>query len=433
MNQYPHIKGVTDLATINPKLALEWNYEKNEGLLPEDVMPGTDRKVWWRCLMGHEWQARVYSRSYGAGCPYCAGNVLCIGVNDLATKAPHLLKEWDYEANSMLPENIAAGSATRVSWVCSKGHKWDAVVSSRVDGRGCPYCSGKKVWQGFNDLSSQNTELASEWDYERNGDLLPTEVPAYSSRKVWWLGKCGHSYEAKISNRMIGTGCPYCCGKKILKGFNDFQTMYPKLAQEWNYGQNTFGPDEVTIGSQRAVWWRCDKGHEWKTAISNRIRGTGCPFCAGKKPIPGSNDFKTMNPDLMLEWNYEKNVEVNPSDLTYQSRRRVWWMCKKHHEWRAEIFERVHGQGCPICAKEINRHVVNVGVDDLATLRPDIAEEWDYERNEFKPNQVLLQSNKSVWWICKRGHHWRAKIQDRAKGNGCPRCSGKTYVKTYIV
>lgn len=81
----------------------------------------------------------------------------------------------------------------------------------------------------------------------------------------------------------------------------------------------------------------------------------------------------------------------------------------------------------------VNLDKFYVGVDDLATLRPDIAEEWDYERNEFKPNQVLLQSNKSVWWICKRGHHWRAKIQDRAKGNGCPRCSGKTYVKTYIV
>ena len=90
MNQYPLIRGQTDLKARNPALAEEWDGIRNKGLTPEDVQPGSVKKVWWRCRKGHSWMAAVYSRTAGAGCPYCAGNRLIPGVNDLATAAPLL-------------------------------------------------------------------------------------------------------------------------------------------------------------------------------------------------------------------------------------------------------------------------------------------------------------------------------------------------------
>ena len=109
------IVGKTDLATVRKDLAEQWDHEKNGDLRPCDVQPGTSKKVWWRCKKGHSWKAYVYSRSAGTGCPYCSGNILEKGVNDLATKAPGLIEEWDYEKNKPLtPSDVAAGSSRKV-------------------------------------------------------------------------------------------------------------------------------------------------------------------------------------------------------------------------------------------------------------------------------------------------------------------------------
>ena len=66
------IKGENDLQTVNPTLANEWNYEKNDGLTPLDVRPSSGKKVWWKCREGHEWQATINHRNNGNGCPICA-------------------------------------------------------------------------------------------------------------------------------------------------------------------------------------------------------------------------------------------------------------------------------------------------------------------------------------------------------------------------
>ena len=63
--------GHNDLQSVNPALAKEWNYEKNNGLTPMVVMPNSGKKVWWKCSKGHEWQARVADRNKGRGCPIC--------------------------------------------------------------------------------------------------------------------------------------------------------------------------------------------------------------------------------------------------------------------------------------------------------------------------------------------------------------------------
>ena len=68
------IKGVNDLKTLNPELAMEWDAEKNTDRNPEDVMPGSGIRVWWKCKEGHSWDAIINTRAVrGNGCPYCEG------------------------------------------------------------------------------------------------------------------------------------------------------------------------------------------------------------------------------------------------------------------------------------------------------------------------------------------------------------------------
>ena len=140
---------------------------------------------------------------------------LIIGKNDLSTVNPALAKEWNYEKNGELkPEQFTANSNKKIWWKCSKGHEWQASIYSRNNGNGCPTCAGQKVLQGETDLATVNPKLASEWNYEKNGDLAPKDFMANSHRKVWWKCSKGHEWQATINNRNKGNGCPHCRGRK---------------------------------------------------------------------------------------------------------------------------------------------------------------------------------------------------------------------------
>ena len=129
------LKGYNDLATINPKLASEWNYEQNDDLNPENFTANSSKKTWWKCDKGHEWKATIASRNKGRGCPYCTGLKVVKGVNDLATINPILAGEWNHKRNGDLkPEDFMKGSNQTVWWKCKKGHEWKATIVNRSMG-----------------------------------------------------------------------------------------------------------------------------------------------------------------------------------------------------------------------------------------------------------------------------------------------------------
>ena len=267
----------------NARLMAEWNWEKNNelGFDPNKLTCGGDKKPWWKCEKGHEWQATIGSRNSGCGCPYCAGLLVIKGENDLQTVNPIVAEEWDCEKNGDLtPTDVSPYSHKKIWWKCKNGHEWQAAVSKRTLGQNCPFCSGKKAWQGYNDLSITNPELVSEWDFQKNNTPI-CEYRPMSNKKVWWICDKGHSWEAAICKRVSGEKCPICHGKKILIGFNDLTTTHPSLVQEWDYEKNKdFLPTEIGKGSEKKVWWACKRGHSWNATVYSRVAGVGCPHCA---------------------------------------------------------------------------------------------------------------------------------------------------------
>ena len=277
---------MTLLDTLADKAAL-WHPERNGQLTPADISFGSRKRVWWRCERGHEWQAKVYSVvSDGCGCPYCAGKLPIPGETDLATTHPDIARLW-HNKNGPSPCQVSAGSQKKAWWLCPQGHAWEAAISSvALDGCSCPYCAGKRAIPGQTDLATIFPSIAQQWDSERNGQLTPREVLPSGHDKVWWLCEKGHSYQAVIFSRTRenGTGCPYCAGRKALPGFNDLQTLKPRIASEWYQPLNgDLLPSQVTLGSNKKVWWQCPDGHIWKAVIYSRTRakGAGCPVCQG--------------------------------------------------------------------------------------------------------------------------------------------------------
>lgn len=222
--------GDNDLARTHPRLAAQWHPSKNGTLLPSQVVAGTHRKVWWQCEKGHSWQAVVSSRARGgAGCPVCAGKVIVPGENDLVSRFPHISAQWHPSKNDALsPESVSPYSNRRVWWVCGLGHEWRAAVSARtMGGSGCPYCTGKKVLAGFNDLATLEPKIAGQWYQALNKNLTPEMVSTGSNKKVWWRCNAGHVWQSVVYSRCGAqkSGCPVCAGKVSKKRLHRDQML----------------------------------------------------------------------------------------------------------------------------------------------------------------------------------------------------------------
>lgn len=208
------LAGFNDLETLVPAVAKEWS-SRNYPLQPSQVTPYANRKVWWRCQHGHEWETLISTRSYGSHCPYCSGIKLLRGFNDLATLHPHLAEEWSIRNGDLTPDGVNDKSPRNVWWRCRTcGNEYKAVIKSRVHGLQCPVCTEKAVMKGYNDLETTDAVLMKEWDYEMNTKRPPSTYSRYSMYPVWWKGTCGHRWKDKIFHRTVeGAGCIYCEGE----------------------------------------------------------------------------------------------------------------------------------------------------------------------------------------------------------------------------
>ncbi|MCI8414685.1 MAG: zinc-ribbon domain-containing protein [Ruminiclostridium sp.] len=271
-----------------------------------------------------------------------------------------LLQQWDVERNgTQTPESLTFGSHQKVWWRCEKGHQWQAAVKSRVSGTGCPYCANRVLSPGENDLASTHPDLLRQWDTEGNGTLRPVDLFAGSHKKVWWRCEKGHRWQAMVTTRARGAGCPVCAGKVVVAGENDLASAYPAVAREWDHARNTpLTPETCPPSSNRRVWWRCSLGHSYQAAVGARtVNGSDCPYCTGRKVLAGFNDLATLEPETARDWHPTQNAPLTPEMVTPGSRRKVWWQCPEGHTWKAVVYSRTGPKkcGCPVCAGTVSQ------------------------------------------------------------------------------
>ena len=129
-----------NLYVLKPNLVKEWHPTKNVGIKPQELTPGSGKKIWWICSEGHEWEAVVYSRSKGSGCPHCHDSSL---ENDcgVAVSNSEFKIEWHPSSNGNLnPASWTMANPGKVWWICGEGHEWQDTYKARIKGKGCPVC-----------------------------------------------------------------------------------------------------------------------------------------------------------------------------------------------------------------------------------------------------------------------------------------------------
>ena len=106
-----------------------------------------------------------------------------------------------------------------------------------------------------------------------------------------------------------------------------------------------------------------------------------------------SNILSEVHPELVAEWS-DKNLPLTPDRITYGSNKVVWWKGACGHEWQTSVKARSNGENCPICS---GARVIE-GINDLATLKPELADEWSSKNDPLKPTMVTTGSHKKVIW-----------------------------------
>lgn len=394
----PH--SMTDLATIAPEIAREWHPTKNGSLLPSQVSYGDNKKYWWICPKGHEYQASPNNRvSHHSGCPYCSNKSVLAGYNDLATRYPAVAAEWHPTKNGDLtPDQVMPSSKKTVWWLCPEGHEWEGTIGSRTRRvRICPICKEKEKRRKKEEEAQEKTLLAKRREEEREERRKLQEQRKEQLR----LEKARKRKEKRFES---------------LKDYCE-RTGHLEYLAEWNAEKNLpLTPANTRKNAGEEVFWKCPEGHEWSSTVGARVFDSAkCPYCAGRLPVPGVDDLASQHPDLAAEWHPTKNGDLTPDKEKAHIRKKVWWQGKCGHEWEDFINERIErGRGCPYCE---GRRVLP-GENDLATVCPGIAAEWHPTRNgKATPQDVAWNADRYAWWVDAAGRSWREKICERTREN----------------
>ena len=506
-----------------PTLKKEFNKKKNN-IDPKYISSRSNIKFYWKCKKGHEWQVApttrfLYSPEYKtkyknrgkrsqihSKCPYCM-NKFTDKSNCLETLYPKISKMWSKIKNEETPDQVNALSQKKFWWICKKGHEFEKEVYQVVKQNG--FCGGCGKEDGTfktfvtkeNSLAAIAPDIAKQWHPTKNGKIKPENLIAHGHKKYWWKCEKGpdHEFKQSINDKVKeNIGCPFCSYRKVGKT-NNLEHMYPNIAKQWHPTKNgKTKPEDVPGHSQKNVWWKCNRNHEWQALINSRTRnGHGCRKCTGIgisymeirvyselltifKNVKWSFKFKGYQCDIFIPeintaievdgkiWHSEdkkiifdkkkskflkenkiKIIRIREDDLflidekldinAYFIKPKLSFMLNlldkiklltsssevlkqidKYKKNKNFINDKVFNQICSNLPAPIYEN-------SLEYNHKEISKEWDYEKNlPLVPSMFKSGSQISVWWICKKKHSYKAVISNRTTlKRGCPYCAGR--------
>ena len=346
----------------------------------------------------------------------------------------YLLNEWNYDDNIALGidiKEIGAGSNKKVWWTCPKGHRYDMAISDRSKENGnCPFCRGRRVLVGSNDLESQYPDVALDWDYEKN-ELRPNEVIQHSSKKAHWkCHKCGHEWIAQIGHRTSKTqpaGCPKCINHGMSRAEMCIYLSIKKYYPDTEYRKKLFGSEfDIFIPSIKfAIEYDGEYFHnnaikQKKDDSKTSLMRENSIYFLRVKEIRNVNFDYSYNDGILF-------VNVN-RNTNYKEISRQVLICLN------EQFD--------ICiGNDIDDDIVQQAISQIKSQNyqnsllnkfPEIAKEWHPIKNSnLEPKYLDAHAHVDAWWICSKCNNEFAKPVFRRtdirphQAGGCPYCSGQ--------
>lgn len=400
----------------------EWDNARNGGVTPNDISYGSNKQVHWTCSEGHFYTASPWARTQDMGCPICTGKKIMKGYNDLESQFPLLAKEWHPTKNGHLtPDQVFPFSNKMAWWICEFGHEWKATINSRHKNR-CPHCyqdhriSVREKLVYFN-LKKYFPETLENFKLSSSSKITVDMCIPSLKLVVEYDGTLFHQDAQRDTNRF-----------KIIEdeGYDLIRIREPNLPL-LDHGHSIILESTSLADVASGIQKLFEKLNlEYNISIPFTKVDVDADLPEVYKLIDFSvvdNSLESIYPELAKEFHPTLNGSLNPNRITCRSGLKVFWICPDDHSYQATVLNRTNGKGCPYCAGK----KVLAGYNDLATLRPEIAQQWDYEKNILSPEEVTAYSHKKVWWKCRHGKSWEAPVFTR-KTDGCS-CSSKKRLK----
>ena len=453
------VTGVNDLKTLYPEVAEEWDYKKNEGILPETVPAYIYNSYWWICPKGHSYRKKVIKRTKyhtAVDCPKC--------VKAYSTSFPeqaifYYAKKCFPDAINRYKEPFNNGMELDIYIPFYKtGIEYDGLAFHNDEAQhvreknkylACKQLGiklvrikeSKETWEDTADdifyvsKRMKDTELSSFLRF-LFGSLFPFSLNIFKSddKKEGCLSP-GYGFPTDFNvSRDRAEIMEY-----LVDIEHSFGAEHPELAEMWSKEANgKLTPFMFPSGSNYEAVWKCPKcGNTWPSPIGSIVARNvkSCRVCSMKdngstitKRKAEKNGSLAERSELLLkQWDYEANGSLTPYEIPLNYSFDVAWKCDKcGYKWSSSPNSRVRVNkisGCPHCTGR----VAMPGIDDLETKYPKIAKEWDYENNNgVLPSQIKPFSNQRYYWRCPEcGNSYPAYPGNRIKGSGCPKCAHK--------
>ena len=413
------------LAVLYPDIAKEWDYKNNE-CTPDTVYPQSNKNYNWVCAKGHRWHDSASHRTERlTPCPICSGRQLLTGFNDLATTHKELLNEWDYEkndANGIKPTQITYGSKKEVYWKCSRGHSWKTPVYVRTsNGCGCKQCSAELKMSFPEKIVAYYLSKLFDDSIEnyRNKQLKNFELDIYIPSIKLGIEYDGSQWHQNVKNDKTKDELCAKHGITLVRIRENGCTKYDSSSLKIYINQkNNVELADAILKIVKFI----NKNNNLNLKVDINVDRDSSTILSNLLTLEKRNSI--ADSDFICDWDWNKNKDIDPSMVPMFSNRKFWWKCHKcGYEWKTDPGHRGKGRGCAKCAGQ----VVISGENDLQTKFPNIAKEWDYSKNNKKPNEVAAFCNTKYWWVCSKcGHHWETTVYVRTgMGCGCPECKKK--------
>jgi hypothetical protein len=436
-----------------PELAKQLHPLKNGNLTALDIPAKSTIEFWWICEHSTEWKESPHARlnkSSNTQCLKCqsdfknqkkeqkqSGNetllehtIASMGQVDIknsAATSQKIVELWSYEKNAPLtPESVPLDSELILSWMCKRGHDFDAKVCNIAHTDDCYICKANPATPE-NSLAGQYPEVAKLWS--SNNKIKPTEVTAKSRHKFLWVCSNNHEYERSVLGQTKGIqSCPICVS---------LGHRFPHLIPIWHSTKNgELTPFGVNAKSTIKVWWQCEHGTEWEEtphSKSQKVMNSQCKACATQHRLESAAQRKAQNTQLFSRavanigkltiedsaavdkailslWDYEKNSPLFPEHVSIDSELEVDWICRIGHKWKKKINKMQGHDQCPQC----KLHPVTKK-NCLATTHPHVAKLWS-SSNTLTTTEVTPNLKIKVLWKCENNHEYERGIHTQTKG-----------------
>lgn len=435
------------LAELHPLVSSNWHPDLNGSITPFDVFPGSEVDRWWKCSLGHVERTPPKRRSRAAapgGCTTCGGRRVEAGFNDLATTHPHIAAQWDTARNSETgfdTTTVSSGSERSFWWICSVGHRIQSPVKVRVKSAGCPQCSV---------ILSSRMEIELRCEFQAVGIPVDMDTRRYSiGKKKFQLDICapewnlviefdGRHWHKDAFNRDLRKtrylekhGWTVIRIRDMLKPVTNRDVVVDSTANSVNsmvksvlerlQQSNFYTPQFEQYLSSNNLWAEMEANRRTEAERSRSLLG----------------EF----PEVAAELDEKENNGLRPEGLHPGSNRPVKWRCSTcGHSWTTSVNARTgsknkKGTGCPQCAAARRGDIRRIPLPEksLADLYPELAAQWDTEKNDCGPETFRPFTATPAWWICPdKGHSYETVISSRtAQGSGCVVCAGKQVLAGY--